>query len=131
MIDISDDCLKTTRSNGWPRRAAEREWFRRSFQDLEWIFPNGGNVDGPVRVDIGLRRRGRGGRFLGRLAPPGMHPVAEAIADGQLIAVLAEYESGSLPVYIVLPPGNSFPIKLRAFLDFTMARLGSRLRSLA
>jgi DNA-binding transcriptional LysR family regulator len=87
--------------------------------------------DGSVQADVGLRRRGQGGRFLGRLAPPGMHPVAEAIADGQLIAVLAEYESGSLPVYIVLPPGNSFPIKLRAFLDFTMARLGSRLRSLA
>ena len=61
-----------------------------------------------------------------------MHPVvAEAIADGQLIAVLAEYESGSLPVYIVLPPGNAFPIKLRALVDFTMPRLEWRLRSMA
>jgi DNA-binding transcriptional LysR family regulator len=101
----------------------------------QWTFKVGGtSIEVPVRGRLKVTTAE--GAVAAALAGAGFirvaaHPVAEAVADGQLNVVLSEYESESLPVYIVLPPGNSFPVKLRAFLDFTMPRFESRLQSLA
>jgi DNA-binding transcriptional LysR family regulator len=102
----------------------------------QWAFKLGGtSIHVPVRgrLKVATAEAAVAAAVSGAgLIRMGVLPVvAEAIADGQLIAVLAEYESESLPVYIVLPPGDSFPIRLHAFLDFMAPRFQSRLRSMA
>ena len=59
------------------------------------------------------------------------YQAAQAIADGRLVAVLAEYEPEPFPVSLVYPAGRLVPLKLRAFLDFAAPRLKSRLQALA
>jgi DNA-binding transcriptional LysR family regulator len=59
------------------------------------------------------------------------YQAAQAIADGRLVAVLAEYEPEPFPVSLVYPAGRLVPLKLRAFLDFAAPRLKSRLQAIA
>ena len=59
------------------------------------------------------------------------YQAAQAIADGRLEVLLAEYEPEPFPVSLVYPAGRLVPLKLRAFLDFAAPRLKSRLQAIA
>jgi DNA-binding transcriptional LysR family regulator len=48
--------------------------------------------------------------------------VAEAIAAGRLIRVLGEHERPAAPIHALFPPGHPLPTKVRAFVDFLVAR---------
>jgi DNA-binding transcriptional LysR family regulator len=56
--------------------------------------------------------------------------VAESIKSGELTPLLQDFWLPPLPVSFVYPPNRFMPIKLRAFLDFTLPRLKSRLGDL-
>jgi DNA-binding transcriptional LysR family regulator len=53
--------------------------------------------------------------------------VAEALAAGELVTILEEFEPPAIPVNLVYAAGRFLPIKLRAFLDFATPRLKARL----
>ncbi len=56
------------------------------------------------------------------------YQVAAGLRDGKLIALLRDYEPEAAPLSLVYPSGRLVPLKLRAFLDFAVPRLKSRLR---
>ena len=51
------------------------------------------------------------------------YQAAPHLADGSLIAVLAEFEANPVPVSIVYPAGRLVPQKVRHFIDFAAGRL--------
>lgn len=51
------------------------------------------------------------------------YQVADALRDGQLQSVLAEYEPAALPVHLVHREGRHASTKARAFLDLALERL--------
>ena len=53
--------------------------------------------------------------------------VAEAIKSGELTPLLQDFQPPSQPVGFVYSPNRFMPVKLRAFLDFTVPRLRARL----
>ena len=56
--------------------------------------------------------------------------VAEAIQSGELTPLLQDFQPPSQPVGFVYSPNRFMPVKLRAFLDFTVPRLRARLGDL-
>jgi DNA-binding transcriptional LysR family regulator len=52
--------------------------------------------------------------------------VAEAIKSGELTLLLQDFQPPSQPVGFVYSPNRFMPVKLRAFLDFTVPRLRAR-----
>jgi DNA-binding transcriptional LysR family regulator len=56
--------------------------------------------------------------------------VAESIKSGELVPLLHDFWPPPLPVSFVYSPNRFMPIKLRAFLDFTLPRLKTRLGDL-
>lgn len=58
------------------------------------------------------------------------HHVAEAIKSGELTPLLQDFQPPSQPVSFVYSPNRFMPVKLRAFLDFTLPRLKTRLGDL-
>lgn len=57
------------------------------------------------------------------LARPLSYQVDEELRDGRLKTVLADYETDPIPVQLVYPEGRKAAAKVRAFVDFTAARL--------
>lgn len=55
------------------------------------------------------------------------YQVAPHVAEGRLVPVLAAYDSEPVPVSLVYPSKRLIPLKLRALLDFGVARLEQRL----
>jgi DNA-binding transcriptional LysR family regulator len=55
------------------------------------------------------------------------YQVAPHVAEGRLVPVLAAYDSEPVPVSLVYPSKRLIPLKLRALLDFAVARLEQRL----
>lgn len=55
------------------------------------------------------------------------YQAAAAIGDGRLVPVLRDYWSDPMPVHLVYGPRRNQPLKLRAFLDFTIPRLALKL----
>src|SRR6185436_1866521 len=53
--------------------------------------------------------------------------VAESIKSGELTPLLQDFQPPPLPVSFVYSPNRFMPVKLRAFLDFTLPRLRARL----
>ena len=53
--------------------------------------------------------------------------VAEAIKSAELTPLLQDFQPPPLPVSFVYSPNRFMPVKLRAFLDFTLPRLRARL----
>ena len=53
--------------------------------------------------------------------------IAESIQSGELIALLQEFQPPPQPVNFLYSPNRFMPVKLRAFLDFTLPRLRARL----
>ena len=56
--------------------------------------------------------------------------VAESIKSGELMPLLQDFQPPPLPVSFVYSPNRFMPVKLRAFLDFTVPRLKARLGDL-
>jgi len=56
--------------------------------------------------------------------------VAESIKSGELTPLLQDFQPPPLPVSFVYSPNRFMPVKLRAFLDFALPRLRSRLGDL-
>jgi DNA-binding transcriptional LysR family regulator len=50
-----------------------------------------------------------------------------ALEDGRLERILVDFEPPALPVHLIYARPGRLPLKLRAFLDFTAARLRARL----
>ncbi len=55
---------------------------------------------------------------------------ADAVRDGSLRIILAEFELEPLPVHLMYVSRGALPSKIRAFLDFAAPRLRERLNSL-
>ncbi|XVJ71328.1 MAG: LysR family transcriptional regulator [Rhizobacter sp.] len=55
------------------------------------------------------------------------YQVAQHVAQGELVPVLAEYDSDPVPVNLVYPSKRLVPLKLRALLDYAGPRLEARL----
>jgi DNA-binding transcriptional LysR family regulator len=59
------------------------------------------------------------------------YQAAAAVLDGRLTVLLRHYEVAADPVSLVYPSGRLVPLKLRAFLDFAVPRLKTRLQAIA
>jgi DNA-binding transcriptional LysR family regulator len=59
------------------------------------------------------------------------YQAADAVLDGRLVIALRDFEVDPSPVSLVYPSGRLVPLKLRAFLDFAVPRLKTRLQSIA
>jgi DNA-binding transcriptional LysR family regulator len=55
---------------------------------------------------------------------------AEAVRDGSLQIILADFEVEPLPVHLLQAGRGALPSKMRVFLDFVADRLKRRLRNL-
>jgi DNA-binding transcriptional LysR family regulator len=55
------------------------------------------------------------------------YQAAEHVAKGKLILVLPEHDSNTIPANLVYFGGKTVPLKMRAFLDFTIPRLKKEL----
>ncbi|HSN19324.1 MAG TPA: LysR family transcriptional regulator [Usitatibacter sp.] len=55
------------------------------------------------------------------------YQVADALADGRLVRVLAKHEPAPVPVSIVYPAQGRLPMKSRAFIDYAAPRFRERL----
>ena len=53
--------------------------------------------------------------------------VTDSIKSGELVPLLADFQPPPLPVSFMYSPNRFMPVKLRAFLDFTLPRLRARL----
>ena len=56
--------------------------------------------------------------------------IAESIKSGELVPLLQDFQPPPQPVSFVYSPNRFMPVKLRAFLDFTLPRLKARLGDL-
>ena len=56
--------------------------------------------------------------------------VAQSIAAGELTPLLRDFQPPPRPVNFVYSPNRFMPVKLRAFLDFSLPRLRARLGDL-
>jgi len=51
------------------------------------------------------------------------YQIGPALASGELVAVLEDYEPPPIPVHVVYPGGRRAPAKVRAFVDLAVGRL--------
>jgi len=51
------------------------------------------------------------------------YQVADELADGRLVRLLAEHEPPPIPVQLVIPSARLTPPRVRAFLDFAAGEL--------
>lgn len=58
------------------------------------------------------------------------YQVADALRDGRLVRVLADDEPQVVPASLIYPGQGRLPMKTRAFIDFAVARIRTRLESL-
>ena len=57
--------------------------------------------------------------------------VEDPLAFGALVTLLEAYEPSPIPVSLIYPEQRQVPLKLRAFLDFSVPRLRRRLGNMA
>ena len=72
-------------------------------------------------------RRTRGEPFL---TVAFSYHIAESIKSGEFVPLLQDFQPPPQPVSFVYSPNRFMPVKLRAFLDFTLPRLRARLGGL-
>lgn len=97
-----------------------------------WRFAPAHQPDGELRTAPSPRIRltSNGGEVgiaaacAGRgLARAVSYQVADDVAEGRLRIVLAPFEPAAIPVHLVYPEGRHAAAKVRAFVDFAVARL--------
>jgi DNA-binding transcriptional LysR family regulator len=104
----------------------------RGFERPEgWVFAGkSGKAIVPVRSRVSLDtaeavvEAGIAGMGLIRVF---CYHVVPAIREGKLKPLLLDFELEGPPVHILHPGGGLMPLKVRAFLDYTTARLQARL----
>lgn len=64
------------------------------------------------------------------IAAVASYQVTESVKCGELAMLLRDFDSPSIPVTFVYPPNRFMPGKLRAFLDFALPRLRTRIGDL-
>lgn len=100
-----------------------------------WTFAlNGRSQDCPIRTrlattsaDSAIAAAEAG---LG-LAQTPCYQVERGVRDGRLSLVLEEFEPPLMPVHLVYASNRMVPLKLRAFIDFSMPRLTKRLEEIS
>lgn len=55
------------------------------------------------------------------------YQVAEHLAAGRLVRILADYEAGPLPIHVLHREGRQASAKVRCFVDFLVEHLRSDL----
>jgi DNA-binding transcriptional LysR family regulator len=97
-------------------------------QGNEWRFRRKG-VERKVRVSGNLR--GNNGHILIEAAIDGLGVILqptflayEALREGKLVRILADWETDNLTVFAVYPNRQFLPPKVRSFIDFLTERLG-------
>ncbi|MGK9171126.1 LysR family transcriptional regulator [Inquilinus limosus] len=55
------------------------------------------------------------------------YPIDDLVGSGALVILVEEYEPSPIPVSFIYPSQRQVPLKLRAFLDFSIPRLRDRL----
>ncbi len=101
-----------------------------------WEFPLPGGADTHLQaVPIAVRFSGTTAESAMQAAIDGLglvqattYQAAPHVTRGELVPVLAAYDSAPVPVSLVFPGKRLLPLKLRAFLDFAAPRLEARLR---
>jgi DNA-binding transcriptional LysR family regulator len=96
-----------------------------------WTF--GGTPREAVVSIPAIRMRANNGDVLTAAAIAGMgilisptFIVAEALADGRLVEILADYRRPAVGIHAVFPPGRLNPRRIIALSDFLAERFGSR-----
>ncbi len=116
-----------------PEDLAQHDWLALTLlpTPLTWKFSSAAGHTCTVRMNARLRtdsaatlrallQSGAGISALDQFSG------AEALRTGQLVRVLPEWSLPQGGVYAVYPPGRHVPAKVRAFIDFYSAFLGSR-----
>jgi len=121
---------------GRPRRPEEAQnhacvSFSALSHPQHWSFGSGRrNVDVPVKSRLEVNSAeaaidfAQAGLGLTRVLS---YQVQSALQDGSLEVVLADYEPAPLPVSLLFLGAEPQPLKLRAFLDFAVPRLRTKL----
>lgn len=97
-----------------------------SWASLDWRF--GGRQKPVVRIAPRLSFNTYGAVLAAAklgwgLARPLSYQIGQALSDGALRTVLAEFEDEPLPVHVVHPEGRRASAKVRAFVDLAVDRL--------
>ncbi|RCS22554.1 LysR family transcriptional regulator [Phyllobacterium salinisoli] len=112
--------------------------FERLYATDVWTFRKSAGRKGEGTVAVPIRPRfavnTADGAIDAALAGAGIarilsYQAAKAIAGGQLIVVLPDFQPEPLPVHLVHTGQAIMPLKLRAFADFATPRLKDRLLS--
>ena len=116
-------------------RAHDSISFEGLYAPSTWTFSGpGGEIAFPIRPRYGVNTAeaaiaaAKAGAGVTRVLS---YQVAEAVAAGELRLVLRAFEPEPLPVSLIYGGGPLLPQKLRAFLDFGVARLKASLAQAA
>lgn len=116
---LAPDDLRAHRCLGFNFRRQQPWWpFRHDGRDISLpitpaIETNNGDTVTQLALDgVGIARIGR-------------FNVADAIADGRLVQLLADYNPGDVePFHALFLGGSTLPARVRVFIDFLAERLG-------
>lgn len=98
---------------------------------FDWTFrlPDGGSrtvtVRGPLQANTSVALRSAALAGLG-IAAAGEFIVRDALASGELVAVLPGYRMTARELFVLYPQSRHIPLKVRAFIDFTVALYGNK-----
>lgn len=107
-----------------------------SFDGLEpsgaWTFADASGQKHPVRVHARLTVSTADAAIAAALLGVGLtrvlsYQVADQLAQGRLVRVLADSEPPALPVSLIYPAQGRLPAKTRAFIDLATQRLRNQL----
>ncbi|GJD58812.1 HTH-type transcriptional regulator DmlR [Methylobacterium dankookense] len=95
-------------------------------ETVEWRFGLDGRIVVPLKPrltsnvnEAAIAAATEGWGLTGVLS----YQVADALRDGRLQVVLADYEPAPLPIHVVHVEGRGASAKVRSFVDFAVARL--------
>jgi DNA-binding transcriptional LysR family regulator len=95
------------------------QWKLTGSDGVHWIQPAWSLCVNNAEVLRGVAVKGRGIALIPAFI------VAEALKNGSLQAVLANYSAPPLALYAVYPPTRHLAVKVRLFIDFLVERFGS------
>lgn len=98
-----------------------------------WSKDDGGRLDVPIRprLIVSTTEAAVAAAAQGIGVTRVLHyQCADAVRDGSLRIILADFEPEPPPIHLVHPGGGALPSKLRVFLDFAAGRLRERLSAL-
>lgn len=113
-----------------PAQLAERPCFvyTNVANPRTWTFKNGRGEEASVRVKGPLVTNSGEAMLAGALAGRGIAAlpdflVREALADGRLVALLADWPAPPAGLHLVMPPGGPRPARVEVLIDFLAREL--------